>query len=252
MFAAACGSADRAAKPEGAAPIALSYHRSVTEDEFRFDGYQRVVQASAGAYVRVIVRGRGDDGPGSKEMAGGIVNGASGTIIARSGLIITAAHIAIDPKLDAEIITLDGRAHKARILRVDPARELAVLQMQPFAGMQVAELADSARLAKGDPVFAVGTPGNRPGVVSLGRVVESRRASRLEYNGYGFDDAIKLKIDVEPGNSGGPVFDRDGRVIGIVASFVLGDVDASKPTPPPRLAYAVPSNSIRAFLQGQN
>jgi S1-C subfamily serine protease len=113
-------------------------------------------------------------------------------------------------------------------------------------------MAACIKRAKGDHVFAVGTPGNRPGIVSLGRVVEPRRPNRLEYNGYGFDDAIKLKIDVEPGNSGGPVFDKEGRVVGIVASFVLGDVDASKPTPPPRLAYAVPSNSIRAFVFGQN
>jgi len=84
-------------------------------------------------------------------------------------------------------------------------------------------------------------------VVSPGSVVQAKRVTRLEYNGYGYDDAIKLSIDVEPGNSGGPVVNPAGEMIGMVASFVLGNT-SQKDYVPPRLAYAVPSNAITAFL----
>jgi S1-C subfamily serine protease len=110
--------------------------------------------------------------------------------------------------------------------------------------MKVAEFADSDALKSAEPVFAVGTPDNRGGVVSLGRVLVPKLEGRLEYNGFGFADAIKMRIDVVPGNSGGPVFDRAGKLVGIIGAFGLPDPGEKTS----RLGYAVPSNSIRAYL----
>ena len=228
-------------------PMALSYPHQV-ETALLFDGYRALAGEAAASYARVVVLdpdASAEDGRGATRRA--VVNAASGVIVHPAGYVVTAAHIALDPRFVAEVITFDGRTHPAEILRVDPARELALLRMAPFPGMRAAHLADSDGVREGDLVLAIGAPGNRPGVVSPGSVVQARRATRLEYNGYGYDDAIKLHIDVEPGNSGGPVVNRAGEVIGMVASFVLGDT-SEKDYVSPRLAYAVPSNAIAAFL----
>lgn len=234
-------------KPKSDPPMTLSYRSNdAAGTGGTFQGYQQVVQATAPSYVRVIIKAK--EGGADKDASSNIVNGASGVIVDPSGLVITAAHIALDTKLDAQIITIDGKYHKAAIVRVDRNRELALIRMAPFPGIQAAPLADSSKLTVGEPVFAIGTPANKPGVVSLGQVVETKHAERLDYNGFGFDDAVKLRIEVDPGNSGGPVYDRQGRLIGIIAAFVLGNTDAAKNYKLSYLAYAVPSNAIRAYM----
>lgn len=244
LLLAACASEG---KPKSDPPMTLSYRANdAAGTGGQFENYQQVVQATAPSYVRVIVKDKA--ATADKDASSDIVNGASGVIVDPSGLVVTAAHIALDPKLDATVITTDGKHRKATIQRVDRDRELALIRMAPFPGIQAAPLADSSKLAVGDPVFAIGTPANKPGVVSLGQVVEPRHAERLDYNGFGFNDAVKLRIEVDPGNSGGPVYDRQGRLIGIIAAFVLGTTDKEKKYKLSYLAYAVPSNAIRAYL----
>ncbi len=228
--------------------MTLSYPHQV-EAAFLFDGYQALAGEAAASYTRVVIIDpdtSAEDGRGPGGRA--VVNAASGVIVHPAGYVVTAAHIALDRRFVAEVITFDGRAHAAEIVRVDRARELALLRMSPFPGMRPARLGDSDLVQEGELVLAIGAPGNRPGVVSPGSVVQTKRPTRLEYNGYGYDDAIKLHIDVEPGNSGGPVVNRAGEVIGMVASFVLGDTSQADYVSP-RLAYAVPSNAIAAFLR---
>ena len=229
-----------------ARPVVLSY---AGEDGLGFSGHRALAEAVSPSYVRVVIEDPDAAAEGGGRDADGkaLISAASGVIVDASGLVVTAAHIAIDTRFKARVITLDGRSHPARILAVEPARELAVLRIRPFAGMAVAAMADSDGIEVGQAVLAIGTPGNRPGVVSLGRVVEAKHRRRLAYNGYGFDDGVKLHIDIEPGHSGGPVFDRRGALIGIIATFVLGDT-TDPDAEAPHLAYAVPSNAMRAYL----
>ena len=240
---AACGGGQGA--PGNMPPIAISYHNSEKIESLRFTDYKAVVERAAPSYVRVIVRYKGS-GQESIDMAGGVINGASGVIVDGSGLVVTAAHIALSTAHAAEIITIDGVRHPAQMLRVERPRELALLRMTPFAGMKPAVFADSDALTRGESVFAIGTPDNKGGVVSLGRVIEPKLTQRLDYNGFGFSDAIKMGIAVKPGNSGGPVYDRQGRFLGIVGAFGLDNTENFDPKDPP-LGYAVPSNAVRAF-----
>ena len=232
--------------PPKVQPIALSYPYEV-EDSLRFKGYRELAHAVSLSYVRVVIRDESRDDARSVSRES-IVNAASGAIVDARGLVVTAAHIAIDERFEAEVITTDGRHHEARILAVDPARELAILRILPFPGIRSAVLGNSDRIEKDEHVIAIGTPENKGGVVSLGRVVDPKRTTRLEYNGYGFNDGVKLNIYIEPGHSGGPVFNERGEMIGLVATFVLGDISAAD-YQSPRLAYAVPSNAIRAYLR---
>lgn len=229
--------------PEPPAPIALSYPYDPPQG-LDTDRYHSLARTVAGAYVQVLVyeKGGGSDAPGRA-----VVNGASGTIVDDRGLVVTAAHIAKDRRFAAEVTTADGKVHQATILDVAPARELALLKIAPGPGVEAPERADPESLRAGQPVVAIGTPDNVPGVVSFGRILNPRRTDRIAYAEYGFDDAIELAMEIEPGHSGGPVFDAEGRLIGVLASFGLGDT-RRVPYVSTRLAYAIPITAVASYL----
>ncbi|MBT5413010.1 MAG: trypsin-like peptidase domain-containing protein, partial [Rhodospirillaceae bacterium] len=239
------------AGPERERPVSL-----VQFDQFKpslaFPEAMTIAEAAAPSYVRVIIEDRAAAAKSSREAGTGrsVVNGASGTIVDSSGLVVTAAHIALNTAYKATVVTVDGVRRPAEILTVARDRELALLRIAPFAGMRPAVFADSDSVQDGQQIVAIGTPDNKPGIVSPGYVVQAKRPTRLEYNGFGYNDAIKLKVDALPGHSGGPVVDTQGRLIGILASFVLPATDGPGAVLP-RLAYAVPSNAIRAFVESR-
>ncbi len=224
-------------------PIALSFPYSV-DQELGSDRYGHLARRVAGAYVRVLVyeQGHGRDLPSRI-----VVNGASGTIVDPRGFIVTAAHIAKDRRYAVEITTMDGRVHQAVVVDVAPARELALLKIDSTLNLDAAICADSGSLRAGQPVLSIGTPNNELGVVSFGYITNPRRTERITYAEYGYDDAIELAMVIEPGHSGGPVFDTDGRLIGMLASFGLGDT-RRVPYVSTHLAYAIPAVAVADYL----
>jgi S1-C subfamily serine protease len=248
LLLAACDSVSLPGQPPEPEPIELSYHGGAAEGPVA-ERTQALARALAGVYVRVLIVDSREVRAGRDAMIKpGIVTGASGAIVDGRGYIITAAHIALNPELEARVTTADGVVRPAAVVAVAPGRELALLKMEPYPGMEVARLGDSGALSPGDAVFTIGTPDNKKGVVFTGRVDNPRREQRIQYGEFGYDDAIELTLDAEPGVSGGPLFDSAGTLIGIVASFSMGNTNPQgyKPT---RLAWAVPSNAIAAYLR---
>lgn len=229
--------------PDVPTPIALSYPYSV-DQELDSDRYHHLARRIAGAYVRVLVYEKGHERDVPSRT---VVNGASGTIVDPRGFVVTAAHIAKDRRYAVEITTMDGQVHQAKIVDVAPARELALLKINSTASLEAAICADSRSLQAGQPVLSIGTPNNDLGVVSFGYVTKARRPERITYAEYGYDAAIELAMVIEPGHSGGPVFDTDGCLIGVLASFGLGDT-GHVPYVSTHLAYAIPASAVAAYF----
>jgi S1-C subfamily serine protease len=228
----------------------LSYPYPI-EKGLDFPDYRSVAERNAGAYVRVRIVSEEPEDVGRERGAGpasNVVSYASGVIADPRGYVVTAAHIALATKFKAEVITLDGRRFTGRVVSVERQRELALIKINPFAGMVAASFADSSKLTAGEPALAIGTPGHHAGVVSVGKVIETRRAVRVSYNDFGYDNAIALAMDVDAGHSGGPIFDPEGRVIGMVASCMLGEYGSRRSCVLSHIALAVPSNDILVFV----
>lgn len=238
VLAAALGAC---AAPLPPGPVTLSYPYRI-EDGARFDGHKRFAQRVATSYVRVLVYAE------SADEGIAVVNGASGVIVDGRGYVVTPAHIAKNVRFKALVTTMDGHERPATIVHIAPERELALLKIDPYPGMEAARLAPPEGAGAERRVISIGTPNNRKGVVTVGVVANPRRALRIEYGEYGYDDAIELRMEVEPGHSGGPVFDIEGRLIGMVASFGLGDTQRV-PYVSTMIAYAVPAAAIAAYLK---
>jgi S1-C subfamily serine protease len=216
----------------------------------KFPDYEQVAEQSAGIYVRLrIFTDAKDEIAAMRDTGGGsnVLSFASGFIADPRGYAVTAAHIALSTKFKANVITLEGRSFLGQVVAVDRQRELALIKFEPFAGMSAARFADSDAIEKGEPALAIGTPGHVAGVVSVGRVMKPHLDYRIAYNDFGYDNAIELAMRVDQGHSGGPIIDREGRVMGMVASLALGKSGSNAP-PRPLIALAVPSNDIRAFI----
>lgn len=150
----------------------------------------------------------------------------SGVIWHPNGLIITNNHVIRGPRATVELS--NGRVFDALCINRDTQRDLAVLKVSAV-DLPTATIGDSDALRVGELVLAVGNPLGIVGALTTGIIhaVGSKDASRW----------IQADVRLAPGNSGGPLADAQGRVIGINTVIVGG------------LALAVPSNAVERFLR---
>jgi len=133
----------------------------------------------------------------------------SGFIIDASGLVVTNNHV-VDEADEVEVTLFDGRTLPAEIIGRDPATDLAVLRVSPDAPLPAVPFGDSETARVGDWVVAIGNPFGLGGSLTAG--VISARGREI---GGRYDDYIQTDVAINRGNSGGPLFNMDGEVIGV-------------------------------------
>ncbi|HEY5653203.1 MAG TPA: trypsin-like peptidase domain-containing protein [Pontiella sp.] len=159
----------------------------------------------------------------------------SGVIIDERGYVITSWHVLerADPRL-IEIVMNDGTKLPASLVGFDKSTDLAVLKIESETfGCPVAEFGDSDALRVGEVVIAIGSPFSLQSSVTVGHV--SQKGRRMQILPY--EDFIQTDAAINQGNSGGPLIDVDGRLIGINAAI---KTDAQKKGV--GIAFAIPSN----------
>jgi serine protease Do len=152
----------------------------------------------------------------------------SGIIWSRPGLIVTNAHVARTER--ATVVLWDGRAFDGVVTARDPRRDLATITIDPTgAPLDPAPTGHPTDLRTGDVVVALGHPLGIAGAIALGIVhaIETRR---------GAPRWIRADIRLAPGNSGGPLADARGRVVGVNTLIAGG------------LGVAVPTTTVTRFL----
>jgi len=174
----------------------------------------------------------------------------SGVVIDGNGYILTNNHVvstaATDPSATLTVIFDDGAQTRvpAVIVGRDPLTDLAVIKVD-VSDATVAQLGDSNALAVGDPVIAIGSPLGLAGTVTTGIVSAKNRPVRLQGGGSDTDaviDAIQTDAAVNPGNSGGPLVDATGAVVGINSAIRTLGGDASGSI---GLGFAIPITTAR-------
>ncbi|WP_174801082.1 Do family serine endopeptidase [Martelella limonii] len=133
----------------------------------------------------------------------------SGFIIDPSGIIVTNNHV-IENADTIEVTLSDGKTLDATLLGVDDKTDLAVLKVEPDAPLPAVRFGDSRKVRIGEWVVAIGNPFGLGGSVTLGIV--SARGRELDGP---YDNFIQTDAAINKGNSGGPLFNMDGEVIGI-------------------------------------
>ncbi len=144
----------------------------------------------------------------------------TGVVIVDTGVILTSLHV-VAAATRVRIVFADGTESEAAVVGTQPENDLAVLQAAVIPDDLVpATMAGSARLAPGDEVFAVGNPFGLVHSVTAGVVSGLGRSFASPQAGVVLRDLIQFDAAVNPGNSGGPLVDRNGEVVGIVTALL--------------------------------
>ncbi len=193
------GSSDGGFGPD--APLLDAYSRAVVD----------VVDAVSPAVVHVQVQGaKGGRGDGM----------GSGVIISPDGLVLTNHHVASGA--NSIMLTLnDGTQFGARAIGHDPDTDIAVLRAETSERLKFATLANSSALRPGQIAIAIGNPLGFQSSVTAGIISAVGRSLRAQ-NGRLIDDVIQTDAALNPGNSGGPLVNSSGRVIGINTATIIG------------------------------
>jgi serine protease Do len=159
----------------------------------------------------------------------------SGFIIDSDGIILTNNHVVADSD-ELKVIMNDGKEYKAKVLGRDPDTEVAVLKIDA-KGLPTVEMGDSDQLKIGNLVIAIGSPLGLEfnQTVTMGIVSALKRAVGITT----YDNFIQTDAAINLGNSGGPLLDVDGRVVGINTAIV------SRPGGAEGLGLAIPINEAR-------
>lgn len=155
--------------------------------------------------------------------------GGSGVIWRPDGLVVTNAHVAAGPQATVQL--WDGSRVPATVTAADPQRDLAALKLEARE-LPAATIGDSDRLRVGELVLAVGNPLGFIGALSAGVVHAIGPLPGVSARTW-----VQADVRLAPGNSGGPLADASGRVIGINTMVAGG------------LGLAVPSNAVTDFLR---
>jgi S1-C subfamily serine protease len=161
----------------------------------------------------------------------------SGVIISPDGLVLTNNHV-VEGARTIRLTFAGGASYGVRVLGRDPDTDLAVLRAETSERLKFASLANSRNLKPGQIAIAIGNPLGFQSTVTAGIISAVGRSLRAE-NGRLIDDVIQTDAALNPGNSGGPLVDSSGRVIGINTATIMGAQG---------LCFAVASNTAEHVL----
>jgi len=173
------------------------------------------------------------------------IGGGTGFIISQDGLILTNKHVILEEGAGYTVFTNDGRKFSAKVLARDPFQDLAIIKieqnkMEPFP---IVKLGDSDNLKSGQTVIAIGNAlGEFRNTVSTG--VVSGLGRKITASGGDFvetlEDVIQTDAAINKGNSGGPLLNLKGEVIGINTAMVIGAQS---------IGFAVPINKAKKAIE---
>lgn len=188
--------------------------REQLNEEGLLDAYSRavisVVEKVGPAVVSIGIRQKGANGNSGE-------GAASGMVITPDGYVLTNNHV-VENAAEVQVGLRDGDSFPAEIVGTDPATDLAVVRAGT-SGLPMVELGDSDSLRVGQLVIAIGNPFGFQSTVSTGVVSALGRAMRSQ-TGRLIESVIQTDVPLNPGNSGGPLVDTRGRVVGVNTAII--------------------------------
>jgi S1-C subfamily serine protease len=210
------------------------------DDNRLLDSYSNTVssvaETSAGSVVHIIVQKEVVNRQTREKQV--VPGSGTGFIISSDGYIVTNNHVVEDAKT-IRVILSNGTEVNAQLRGTDPSTDIAVLKIHEY-GLKTLQFANSKQLKPGQIAIAIGNPMGLQFTVTAGVVSALGRSLRAS-NGRLIDDVIQTDAALNPGNSGGPLLNSAGQVIGVNTAIINGGQG---------LCFAVSSN-LAAYVAGK-
>jgi serine protease Do len=166
-------------------------------------------------FFEEFFRNRQGQGQGQNRPSRRVSSLGSGFVIDPSGIVVTNNHVIADAD-EITVVFNDGTKLKAEIVGRDQKTDLAVLRIKPDKPLKAVKFGDSDKLRIGDWVVAIGNPFGLGGSVTAGIVSARNR----DINSGPYDNYIQTDAAINRGNSGGPLFNLDGEVVGVNTAII--------------------------------
>jgi putative serine protease PepD len=169
----------------------------------------------------------------------------SGFVVSKDGLIVTNEHV-VDGASQVQVkVGTSDQAQDATVVGADPSRDLALLKVDA-TNLPTLSLGDSSSVGVGDPTYAIGNPFGLDHTLTTG-IVSALQRSLQAPDGATIDGAIQTDAALNPGNSGGPLLDADGRVIGVNSQIQTGSSSGAEGGNV-GIGFAIPANTVKSFI----
>ena len=242
VLAAGAGAATYAVLDDGGAGGTTAAREASTATQPAKDGTLTIGQVYDRANASVVeitvttqAAAAGPMGSGATQAQG------SGFVYDTSGHVVTNEHV-VEGASAVRVRFANGKTYDATVTGTDPSTDLAVLEVDaPASALRPLALADSSGVAVGDVVVAIGSPFGLENTVTAG-IVSALGRSMDAPNGYTINGSIQTDAAINHGNSGGPLLDLDGKVIGVNAQI------ASESGGNDGVGFAIPSNTVRSIV----
>jgi putative serine protease PepD len=169
----------------------------------------------------------------------------SGFVVSSDGLIVTNEHV-VDGATQVQVkIGTGGKAQAAKVVGADASRDLALLKVDA-SNLKTLELGDSSSVAVGDATYAIGNPYGLDHTLTTG-IVSALNRDLQSPDGSKISGAIQTDAALNPGNSGGPLLDSNGKVIGVNAQIASGSSNGGEGGNV-GIGFAIPSSTVKTFI----
>jgi S1-C subfamily serine protease len=173
--------------------------------------------------------------------SGGATSQGSGFVYDEEGHVITNQHV-VAGSSSLSVLFSDGTRRDAELVGADPSTDIAVIKVDaPASALNALPLGDSADVKIGDSVVALGSPFGLEGTITSG-IVSALHRQMTAPNRFTINDSIQTDAAINHGNSGGPLIDGNGRVIGVNAQI------ESESRGSDGVGFAIPSNTVRSIV----
>src|SRR5436190_4132730 len=169
----------------------------------------------------------------------------SGFVVSKDGLIVTNDHV-VDGASQVQVkIGTGDKAQDATVVGADPSRDLALLKVDA-SNLPTLSLGDSSSVGVGDPTYAIGNPFGLDHTLTTG-IVSALQRSLQAPDGATISGAIQTDAALNPGNSGGPLLDSSGKVIGVNSQIQTGSSSGAE-AGNVGIGFAIPASTVKSFI----
>jgi S1-C subfamily serine protease len=210
------------------------------------ENISKLVHQTSAAYVTLVVsdseKANESGSSRAQDRKGKPATSGSGFVVDKAGYVVTAAHVALEKGNSVSARAANGRIYSGTVVDVVPTNDIAIIRLRGYSGIAV-NPARNACLQTGNFISSLGRPHDQGNTVRVGSVQSTSFGRPVSYGKFGYPDAIVLELGTEKGESGGPLFNQSGELVGMVVSSVRDGSNRSM-----NMAHAVPAPAIARVI----